>query len=62
MRLIERGKISKLFVSIYGEPDSPENEWIIKRAKIITEERIIVNPRKKLDVHFFDAQSAEVWG
>lgn len=62
LRLIERGKISKLFVSLYGSIDSADNKRIIKRANIMSNERIRTNARKKLTVFFYDAQTAEVWG
>lgn len=39
LRLIERGKVTKVFVSLYGNPDSGENKWIIKRAKGMSNER-----------------------
>jgi hypothetical protein len=60
LELIERGRIKSLFVSIYGDPKSDKNQKIMERALQISE-----NSDKKgsqLEVRFFDAESAEVWG
>lgn len=58
LKRIERGKLSQLYVGIYGDPNSPENMSIISRAKKMN------NPRRRnvLNVQFFDAASAKVWG
>lgn len=58
LKRIERGKISHLFVGIYGDPDSPSNKAIIARAKRMNVQR----RRTVLNVQFFDAGSAKVWG
>jgi len=58
LKLIEKGKLSHLYVGIYGAPASPENKVIIRRAeKMNFSER-----RKPLSVSFYDADSARVWG
>jgi hypothetical protein len=62
LKLIERGKVSKLFVSLFGDSDSKDNKRIIKRAGIMAQERELIHPRKKLDIYFYDATSAAVWG
>jgi hypothetical protein len=67
LKLIEKGGISQLFVSIFGDPKTPENKKIIKRAKQIKEARVKSGTTKKsknsdLEVFFYDAQSASVWG
>jgi hypothetical protein len=59
LRLIERGKTTQLFVSIFGDPDAPANQWIIRRATKIAETR---SGRRPLVVEFYDAESAHVWG
>jgi len=61
LRLIERGKVTKLFVSLYGNPDSRENKWIIKRANNMANERSLTGSKKQLAVYFYDAKSAKVW-
>lgn len=62
LRLIERGKASALFVSIYGDPDAADNRAIISRAEKMAEARLGKRPRSPLSVAFFDAESARVWG
>lgn len=58
LRLIERGHCASLFVSIYGDPDDDANAAIIHRAELIAAAR----DRYPLDVFFYDAESAAVWG
>jgi len=63
LNLIEHGKVSQLFVSIYGDPTTPENQAIIHRAKqMATRREEIFGRRRPLAVEFFGAESAEVWG
>ncbi len=63
LNLIEHGKMTRLFVSIYGDPTTKENQAIIERANQMTARREqIYRGRKSLAVDFFDAESAEVWG
>lgn len=57
LKRIERGKLSQLYVGIYGDPDSPANKAIIARAKRMN----IPRRRSVLNVQFFDASSAKVW-
>jgi len=56
--LIEKGKVDQLFVGIYGDPGSEENQIIIKRAERIQTSRT----RHSLKVTFYDAADAHVWG
>ncbi len=58
LKKIERGRVSHLSVGIYGDPDSPANKAIIARAKRMNTPR----RRTTLEVQFFDAASARVWG
>jgi hypothetical protein len=66
LRMLEVGKITNLYVSIYGRQEEPHNELIIGRATRLAEARNARNQRKRrptpLTVQFFDAQSAHVWG
>ena len=63
MRLIEHGKVSKLFVSIYGDADKNENPAIIQRANEMAANRDkIYRGKKPLRIEFFDADSAQVRG
>lgn len=59
LRQIEKGKIGQIYVSLYGDPASDSNMSIIARAQRMAAVR---NERYPLDVHFFDAASANVWG
>lgn len=62
LRLIEKGTIKTVYVSIYGNPRSNDNQRIIVRAEAFREARNNSSRRNKLDVRFFDAASAKVWG
>lgn len=55
---IERGKISSVYVSLYGDPGSSSNKQIITSARKLAAGR---PDRHKLDIKFFDAASAHVW-
>lgn len=59
---IVRGKIGDLYVSIFGDPNSNDNKKIIAKASALVEKRKLHNPGYSLDVSFFDAMSAQVWG
>ena len=54
---ISKGKVNKVFISLYGGLES--NKSLVERAKKIEAERDEKNP---LIIHFFDAESAKVWG
>lgn len=54
-----RGHFKKLYVSIFGDPDSAANQATIQRAKELVGLR---HHRFPLEVVFYDAQSANVWG
>lgn len=56
---IGRGRFRKLYVGIYGEPDEPVNKGIMARAEALSALR---NERWPLEVSFYDAASANVWG
>jgi hypothetical protein len=59
IRLIGKGKLSELFVGIYGNPESAANLQIVRKAEYLETMR----PRKRpLHVEYFDAASAAVWG
>lgn len=59
LRCIQRGKISQLYVGLYGDPHSDVNKVIIRRANQLSNGRRKKNP---LTVSYFDAESANVWG
>lgn len=56
---IERGSLSNLFVSVYGDPNCKQNQRIIQEAISLMNLR---DERSPLSVDFYDAESAEVWG
>lgn len=58
LRALARGKFPVLYVSLYGDPTSPQNEEIIKQARKLEEMRF----NGSLEVKFYDAKSAAVWG
>ncbi len=62
LRLIEKGRVTAVYVSIYGDAKSKDNKRIIARAELFREGRDNSGRRNKLDVRFFDAASAKVWG
>lgn len=62
LRLIERGKVTTAYISIYGDPASKDNQRIITRAQAFSEGRQNSGRRNKLDVYFYNAASAKVWG
>lgn len=59
LRLIERGKTKRLLVGLYGDPDSESNRAITTRSQRIVEKR---SARNQIQLDFFDANSASVWG
>lgn len=56
---IARGKFRKLYVGIYGDPESGDNQRIMNRANELAEQR---HEKSPLDVAFYDAATARVWG
>ena len=58
LRLIERGKITHLFVGLYGKPDTPENRRITARANAMVMTR---GTHRPLRVDFYDSTTARVW-
>lgn len=59
LKRIERGRISSVYVGIYGDPSGPNNQTIVRRANQLALAR---SPSRPLQVHFFSAESAHVWG
>lgn len=58
VRLIEKNRVSQLFVGLHGDVSSDSNRRIIQRASGIAEARSKYRP---LEVRFFSAASAQVW-
>ncbi len=62
---IAKNKVGKLFVSIYnsGKPEAEkEISKIKRRAECLVAARVTENPDRLLEVFYFDAVSAKVWG
>jgi hypothetical protein len=59
LKRIGKGKIGLLAVGLYGDPDSDANAAIRHRAESLRATR---RGRNGLDVVFYDAKSAAVWG
>jgi hypothetical protein len=59
LRCIVRGKISNLYVSLHGDPESDGNKFIVSRAQQLASGRR--SRRYPLSVAFFDADSTHVW-
>ena len=55
---VGRGKCSKVYISLHGDPDSEANREIIQRAEVISGLR---SPGYPMTVNFFDASNANVW-
>lgn len=56
---IAKGKITNLYVSIYGDPNTDGNQNIMARARALGAGR---RNNRLLNVVFYDANSANVWG
>ncbi len=57
LKLIERGKLSRVFVGLYGKPDSNLNKRIVRRANAMT----LARSSRPLKVGFYDTATAKVW-
>lgn len=58
LRRIEHGKLSAIYVALYGDPESEDNREIRMRAMRLN----ALDRKKPLAVAFYDASSAKVWG
>lgn len=59
LNLIPKSKIQKLFISLYGAIDSISNSKIIADAQAIVAKR---KGNKKIELFFYDSETANVWG
>jgi Domain of unknown function (DUF4917) len=63
LRCIAAGGASNLLVSLYGDPDAPENRTAIRNAEALATIRTRRRGKRfPLTVTFYDAASARVWG
>ena len=56
---IGRGKCGKVYVSLYGDPESVSNRDVVQRAEQLAAMR---HPRFPMKLTFFDAITVDVWG
>ena len=56
---LARGRFKKIYISLFGDPKSEDNQRIIRKSQTLAGLRSWNYP---MEVAFFDAQSAEVWG
>lgn len=59
LRMITRGKLKQLFVGIYGDQNSEDNQRIMNKASSVANGRPL---RRPLVVDFYDAATAHAWG
>lgn len=59
LKCISKGKLSHLYIGLYGDPNSDPNKFIKRRANQLPNGRHV---KKPLAVTFFDAATANVWG
>jgi Domain of unknown function (DUF4917) len=63
LRCVAKGNAACMAVSIYGDPASSENKLIIAKAEVLVQQRGPAKGRRQaLDVIYYDAASAKVWG
>jgi hypothetical protein len=62
LHLIEKGKIEQVFVSVYGDPTEAGNRKKISRGLALADARSQIRKTPPLEVSFYDAASANVWG
>lgn len=62
LRCISLGGAFALLVGVYGNADSDANKTLIKNAHALVALRKEKRPRNPLDLIFYDAVSAKVWG
>jgi hypothetical protein len=59
LRRLGTGRFRKLYVSLFGDPDSPGNKFIVARSRQLASMR---PDRYPLDLAYYSAPSAEIWG
>jgi len=59
LKRIEKGRLSKLYIGLYGDPASESNKHIIRRADQMANNR---RQERPLAISYFDTSTAKVWG
>lgn len=67
LHLIEKGKVTDLYIGVFGDPNSSGNQAIRERAEAMQQYRANLGARRRrkppgLDVWFYDAGTAAPWG
>jgi len=58
LKKIGRGKLPRLYIGLYGDPNSDANKFIKRKSAELVEMR---NPRYPLEVKFYNAETANIW-
>jgi hypothetical protein len=58
LKRIEKGKVTQLYVGLYGDPEGAWNKGIMRRAMQMVDNRT----KQNLAVKFYDAATVKVWG
>jgi hypothetical protein len=58
LRVLRKNRVARAFISLYGDSHSAGNLRIIQRAELVAGQR----GRNSLELIYFDAASASVWG
>lgn len=64
LSLISKNKINQLFISLFNDGSAKykkDNKKIKQQAQKLVDMRADKNPKKPLEVFYYDAQTAEVW-
>lgn len=56
-----RSKVTRMAISLYGDPNSPGNRIVQRRAADLRERRRQANPTNPLETQFYDASSIPLW-
>lgn len=62
LRCIAAGAVPDLLVGLYGDPNSPLNREAVRNAEKIVDRRLRLRSRNPLNITFYDAASAKLWG
>lgn len=60
-RAIVASKIKRVAVSLYGDPSSEANVRIVESVNRLVADRQSRNPKRPLEVSFYDAESVPLW-
>jgi hypothetical protein len=62
LRCIAGGGCANLLIGLYGDPDSPANRAIVAKAEELVASRKRKRGRFPLNVTYYQAESAKIWG